>query len=68
MWFSERPIRYSAGNRKEAGPDHGAPGAPWAVCMTPGTQEVLYSSHAFPGRIYKLNFGEKFLSCFGKSP
>src|SRR5262250_2118545 len=31
-----------------------APGAPWAICITPGPKQVLYASDAFPGRIYKL--------------
>jgi len=32
-----------------------APGAPWAICITPGPNQVLYSSDGFPGRIYKLS-------------
>jgi DNA-binding beta-propeller fold protein YncE len=47
-----------------------APGAPWAVCVTPpnasGTQ-YLYSSDAFPGRVYKLSLDGKVLGWFGKS-
>ena len=31
-----------------------APGAPWAICITPGPNQVLYSADAYPGRIYKL--------------
>src|SRR5437868_5294657 len=31
-----------------------APGAPWTVCITPGPRQVLYTSDAYPGRIYKL--------------
>src|SRR5580700_3918021 len=28
------------------------PGAPWAICITQGPNQVLYASDAFPGRIY----------------
>src|SRR5437764_10269313 len=31
-----------------------APGAPWAVCITPGQTQYLYTSDAYPGRLYKL--------------
>jgi DNA-binding beta-propeller fold protein YncE len=47
-----------------------APGAPWAICVTPpnasGTQ-YLYSSDAFPGRVYKLSLDGKVLGMLGKS-
>jgi DNA-binding beta-propeller fold protein YncE len=43
------------------------PGAPWAICITPGPNQVLYSSDAFPGRIYKLTLDGKVLGMFGKS-
>lgn len=44
-----------------------APGAPWAICITPGPNQVLYSSDAFPGRIYKLTLDGKVLGMFGKT-
>jgi DNA-binding beta-propeller fold protein YncE len=44
-----------------------APGAPWAICITPGPNQVLYSSDAFPGRIYKLTLNGKVLGMFGKT-
>jgi hypothetical protein len=44
-----------------------APGAPWAICITPGPHQVLYSSDAFPGRIYKLNLDGKVLGMLGES-
>src|SRR5258708_14694234 len=31
-----------------------APGAPWALCITPPPTQVLYSSDSYPRRIYKL--------------
>jgi DNA-binding beta-propeller fold protein YncE len=44
-----------------------APGAPWAVCITPGPNQVLFASDAFPGRLYKLSLDGKVLGVFGKS-
>ena len=44
-----------------------APGAPWAICITPGPHQVLYSSDAYPGRIYKLTLDGKVLGMFGES-
>ena len=44
-----------------------APGAPWTVCITPGPKQVLYTSDAFPGRIYKLSLDGKVLGMFGKA-
>lgn len=44
-----------------------APGAPWAICITPGPHQVLYSSDAFPGRIYKLSLDGKVLGMLGES-
>jgi hypothetical protein len=45
-------------------------GSPWAICITPpnnaGTQ-FLYSSDAFPGRIYKLTLDGKVVGMLGKS-
>ena len=44
-----------------------APGSPWAICITPPPNQVLYSSDAFPGRIYKLSLDGKVLGAFGES-
>jgi len=44
-----------------------APGAPWAICITPGPHQVLFSADAFPGRIYKLSLGGKVLGMLGES-
>jgi DNA-binding beta-propeller fold protein YncE len=45
-----------------------APGAPWAICITPGPgTQYLYSADAFPGRIYKLTLDGKVLGYLGKS-
>jgi len=43
------------------------PGAPWAVCITPGPNQVLYTSDAFPGRVYKLSLEGKVLGVLGES-
>jgi len=42
------------------------PGAPWALCITPGPNPVLYSSDAFPGRIYKLTLDGRLLGQIGE--
>jgi len=44
-----------------------APGAPWAICITPPPHQVLFSADAFPGRIYKLSLGGKVLGVLGSS-
>jgi hypothetical protein len=47
-----------------------APGAPWAICISPPNaqgQQFLYSSDAFPGRVYKLSLDGKVLGWLGKS-
>jgi DNA-binding beta-propeller fold protein YncE len=44
-----------------------APGSPWAICITPGPNQVLYSSDAYPGRIYKLSLDGKVLGVLGQS-
>src|SRR5262249_7832961 len=40
-------------------------GAPWAVCITPGPNQVLYTADAYPGRIYKLSLDGKVLGVLG---
>ena len=44
-----------------------APGAPWALCITPPPNQVLYSSDAFPGRIYKMTLDGKVLGVLGET-
>jgi sugar lactone lactonase YvrE len=44
-----------------------APGSPWAIAISPGPNQVLYCSDAFPGRIYKLTLDGKLLGVFGRS-
>ena len=59
--------RPAIGNKPAATTGTMAPGAPWAICITPGPNQVLYSSDAFPGRIYKLSLDGKVLGVLGKS-
>ena len=44
-----------------------APGSPWAICITPPPNQVLFSSDAYPGRIYKLALDGKVLGVLGES-
>src|SRR5881398_262070 len=44
-----------------------APGAPWAICITPGPRQVLYSADAYPGRVFKLSLDGKVLGVLGES-
>lgn len=44
-----------------------AAGSPWAICITPGPNQVLYASDAFPGRIYKMTLDGTVLGVLGES-
>jgi DNA-binding beta-propeller fold protein YncE len=44
-----------------------APGSPWAICITPAPNQVLYVSDAYPGRIYKLTLDGRVLGVLGES-
>jgi NHL repeat len=44
-----------------------APGSPWSICITPPPNQVLYSSDAYPGRIYKLSLEGKVLGVLGQA-
>jgi DNA-binding beta-propeller fold protein YncE len=41
-------------------------GAPWAICITPGPKQVLYTTDSLAGRIYKLDLDGNILGEFGK--
>ena len=67
-----REIKIDAPVPADAPPGSGtmAPGAPWAICVTPPNaqgQQFIYSSDAFPGRVYKLSLDGKLLGMLGKS-
>jgi DNA-binding beta-propeller fold protein YncE len=49
------------------GPQTMAPGSPWAICITPAPNQVLYVSDAYPGRIYKLTLDGRVLGFLGES-
>lgn len=59
--------RPAIGNKPTATTGTMAPGAPWAICITPPPHQVLYSADAFPGRIYKLSLDGKVLGMLGES-
>jgi streptogramin lyase len=45
-------------------------GAPWTLCITPatnGSPQYLYTSDAFPGRIYKLTLDGKVVGMLGSA-
>lgn len=42
-----------------------APGSPWAICITPGPKQFLYTADGYPGRIYKLTLDGKVLGVLG---
>jgi len=42
-------------------------GAPWAICITPGPKQYIYSSDAMPGKVFKLDLDGKLLGTFGKN-
>ena len=44
-----------------------SPGSPWSICITPPPHQVLYSSDAWPGRVYKLSLDGKVLGVLGQS-
>src|SRR6202051_4197100 len=62
--------RPAIGNKPElpiTGAQTMAPGAPWAICITPPPNQVLFSSDGYPGRIYKLSLDGKVLGVLGES-
>ncbi len=44
-----------------------APGSPWAICISPEPDQVLYSADAYPGRIYKMTLDGKVLGVLGQA-
>ena len=42
-------------------------GAPWALCITPPSHQVIHSSDSRPGHIYKLDLNGKILGEFGEA-
>jgi hypothetical protein len=42
-------------------------GAPWAICITPGPNPVLFAADGYPGRVYKMKLDGTVLGVFGRS-
>src|SRR6266852_3744265 len=59
--------RPAIGNRPTQSTGTMSPGAPWTICITPPPNQVLFSSDAFPGRIYKLSLDGKVLGVLGQA-
>jgi len=59
--------RPAIGNKPAATTGTMAPGAPWAICITPGSHPVLFAADGYPGRIYKLTLDGKVLGMLGES-
>jgi len=59
--------RPAIGNKPTATAGTMSPGAPWAICIAPAPNQVLYASDACPGRIYKLSLDGKVFGVLGKS-
>jgi hypothetical protein len=57
-WFGNQPTVEQGANQS---------GAPWAICITPGPTQYLYSADAYPGRVYKLTLDGKVLGVLGKT-
>ena len=60
-------VRAAIGAKPTSNSGTMAPGAPWTLCITPGPNQVLYTSDAYPGRIYKLSLDGKVLGMLGKA-
>ncbi|HUA84345.1 MAG TPA: peptidyl-alpha-hydroxyglycine alpha-amidating lyase family protein [Bryobacteraceae bacterium] len=58
-WMGPKPPADAVGTQ--------GPGAPWAICITPGPTQYLYSADAYPGRIYKMTLDGKVLGVLGTS-
>ncbi len=44
-----------------------APGAPWALAISPPPHQYLYASDAYPGRIYKMTLDGEVIGVLGSS-
>jgi DNA-binding beta-propeller fold protein YncE len=65
----DRTARPAIGNKPDPDATQGtfAPGAPWTLCITPPPNQVLFTSDAYPGRLYKLSLDGKVLGVLGES-
>src|SRR2546425_1717215 len=58
-WMGPMPTPQTTGSQHQ--------GSPWAICITPGPNQVLYAADAFPGRLYKLSLDGKILGVLGRA-
>jgi hypothetical protein len=61
----DHSLHPAIGNKVENPTGTQGPGAPWALCITPGPNQVLYMSDSYPGRVYKLSLDGKVLGVLG---
>src|SRR5581483_5101035 len=57
-WMGNQPSAETAASQN---------GAPWAICITPGPTQYLYSADAYPGRVYKLTLEGRVVGVLGRS-
>jgi streptogramin lyase len=62
-------VRPAIGNKVDPDAKQGtfAPGAPWTLCITPPPNQVIFTSDAYPGRLYKMSLDGKVLGVLGES-
>ena len=67
MWMGNPPAASPAATTVGTAPPSATmqSGAPWAICITPGPTQYIYSSDAYPGRIYKLTLDGKVVGVLG---
>ena len=65
--FSKQPNVLVGAAPDAAGNPLAVSGAPWAICITPPPNQVLFSADAVPGRIYKLSLEGTVLGVFGEA-
>jgi len=73
-WMGNMPDSSTTHTEQTSHADQRAPvnktmqnGAPWAICITPGPDPVLFASDGYPGRVYKLKLDGTVLGVFGQS-
>ncbi len=67
MWMGNPPTAAPPASTVGTAPPNGTmqSGSPWAICITPGPTQYLYSADAYPGRIYKLTLDGKVVGVLG---
>jgi hypothetical protein len=65
----DHSVQPAIGNKVDPDATKGtfAPGAPWTLCITPPPNQVLFTSDAYPGRLYKMSLDGKVLGVVGES-